>query len=269
MIAIIAILASLLLPSITNAKHKANNVYCMNNHRQLMLAWRMYADDNADRLAFAGDIIGDGSLPASGTWVGGNLDFSPSNPSNWDVNQDVKKSPLFPYCAGNTRIWRCPSDRSRVKPSSGPFAGQIVPRVRSMTMNIFMGGNAGDLRGLPELDGWVINLKFGDMTYPGPSKSFVLLDHREDSINTGTFGTWMNGYPDNPGDAHFMQDYPASYHLKAGGLSFADGHSEIHRWLDPRTTFAVTPGVHLTYGFVPSPNNVDIIWLQERATRRK
>src|SRR5690349_16830276 len=85
-IAIIAILAALLLPSLTRAKQKGQGVYCMNNHRQLCLAWRMYSDDNRDQLLFASENPGDRQSYAS-AWVTGTLDNSPGNASNWDPNQ--------------------------------------------------------------------------------------------------------------------------------------------------------------------------------------
>jgi prepilin-type processing-associated H-X9-DG protein len=64
-----------------------------------------------------------------------------------------------------------------------------------------------------------------------------------------------------------MVDYPASYHNGAGGFSFADGHSEIRRWVDPRTTPQLRRGQPLPLN-QPSPNNPDVLWLQERSTRR-
>src|SRR5437773_2015983 len=84
-IAIIAILASLLLPALGRAKLKARGVQCMNNHRQLALAWRMYVDDNNDVLPFASRNPNFPELNPS-SWVLGDLDFDPGNPSNWDVN---------------------------------------------------------------------------------------------------------------------------------------------------------------------------------------
>jgi prepilin-type processing-associated H-X9-DG protein len=90
---------------------------------------------------------------------------------------------------------------------------------------------------------------------------------REDSIDWGNFATDMRGWPDQPGSFGFY-DLPASYHNRAGGLSFADGHAEIRRWVDERTT----PPLQRD-GFVPdifaSPNNRDIFWLQEHATRMR
>src|SRR5262245_50714528 len=94
-IAIIAILAAMLLPALTKAKAKGQGIMCMSNHRQLMLAWRMYAEDNRDTVTYA---TADQAGPyGSYSWVQGVLNYDPANRSNWDVEQDIKKSPLWPY----------------------------------------------------------------------------------------------------------------------------------------------------------------------------
>ena len=142
-IAIIAILASLLLPTLAKTKAKAQGIQCMNNFRQLTLAWINYTHDNNDRLLFASP---NGPATVPYTWVTGMLDFDPANRSNYDVEQDIKKSPLWTYCGNSAGIWKCPADRSTVKPSSGPFAGRTVPRVRSMSMMVWMGGFGGTVR---------------------------------------------------------------------------------------------------------------------------
>ena len=90
----------------------------------------------------------------------------------------------------------------------------------------------------------------------------MLLDERQDSINDAFFVTEMTGYPNQPTQTTLV-DYPASYHNLAGGFSFADGHSEIRRWQDARTTPLKDPGTRTT------PNNPDVVWLQERCTRLK
>src|SRR5206468_146017 len=116
-IAIIAILASMLLPALSKAKTKAQGIQCLNNHRQLALAWKMYADDSRDNLPLASG-GGDGSLDKY-VWISGGMNFDPGNVSNWDVEQDIKKSPLWPY-GKSAAIWKCPADNSKIKPSSGP-----------------------------------------------------------------------------------------------------------------------------------------------------
>jgi hypothetical protein len=109
-----------------------------------------------------------------------------------------------------------------------------------------------------------------DFVDPGPSGTWILLDQREDSINFGNFYTDMRGFPDQPQQFRFAYDYPASYHHRAGGFSFADGHAETKRWQDERTMPRLTRGVDSLWqaGFAASPRNPDIAWLQQRATRR-
>ena len=259
-IAIIGILAALLLPALIKAKLKAQGVQCMNNHRQLALAWRMYSDDNQDRLLYASENPYDLNTYA-GAWVTGTLDFDPNNPSNWDPNHDITKSPMWPYCSRNLAIWKCPSDRSSVMRN-----GEATPRVRSMSMNIFLGGWGGtDGNWGPVFSDYLIYLKQTELQVPGPARVFVFLDMREDSIDMGNFGTRMAGWPDRPSQYGFY-DLPGFYHHLACGFSFADGHSEIHRWQDSRTIPPLVQG-----GLFPdifnSPNNPDVSWLQDHATR--
>src|SRR5664279_573828 len=116
-IAIIAILAALLLPALGKAKLKAYGIQCMNNHRQLTLACKMYVDDNNDFLPYASHWpYGPAALDEESkhAWVGGQMDFDPNNRSNWDVNQDIARSPLWNYCGKSAAIWKCPADYSFV-----------------------------------------------------------------------------------------------------------------------------------------------------------
>jgi len=143
------------------------------------------------------------------------------------------------------------------------------PRVRSIAMNLFLGGFHGDIN--PSGAGYLIYLKYSQLSKPSPSLIFVFIDEREDAINWGNFGTDMTGYePYNPG-AYKLSDLPASYHGNAGGLSFTDGHAEIHRWRDPRTMPPLKIGSLTFDGYteVSCPRDVDVAWLQERTTRHK
>ncbi|MBI4659618.1 MAG: type II secretion system protein [Verrucomicrobia bacterium] len=263
-IAIIAILAGMLLPALAKSKAKGQGIMCMNNNKQMMLAWRMYAEDDDEEV-----VHGYGSRHG---FVGtSSLNFDGGNASNRDVSRDIQKGPLWPYCGGSAGIFKCPADQSMVKPTSGPFQGRMVPRVRSMSMNNFVGGN-GELAFLPgpTQDGWPAGIwtvfrKLSHMTDPGPSQTWVLMDEREDSINDGFWVTQMSGYP-NPAVTQIV-DYPASYHNGAAGFSFADGHAEIKKWLDPRTTPKLRKGQTIPLN-VASPNNKDVVWLQQRATSK-
>jgi len=88
-IAIIAILAAMVLPALAKAKTKAQGIMCLNNTKQLTLAWRMYSDDNGDKLLGCQDNMPNGRP----NWISGGLDFS-GNAVNWDINHDITKSPL-------------------------------------------------------------------------------------------------------------------------------------------------------------------------------
>jgi prepilin-type N-terminal cleavage/methylation domain-containing protein/prepilin-type processing-associated H-X9-DG protein len=258
-IAIIAILAAMLLPALGKAKQRAHAVMCMSNSRQLALAWRMYAEDNADRIPFA--YAPDFEDPnARYAWVTGILNFDPFNRANWDINNNLARSPLWTYCGKQPGIWKCPADRATVNvPGQG-----VKPRVRSMSMNIWTGGNQGTDGGWGPT--WKVYRKIGDMIQPGPANTFVLLEEREDSINDGFFVVLMESYPD--ASKTVMVDFPASYHAGAAGFAFADGHSEIHKWRDPRTMPVLKPGQDLPLN-QSLPNNQDVVWMQDRSTRKK
>jgi prepilin-type N-terminal cleavage/methylation domain-containing protein len=259
-IAIIGILAAMLLPTLGKGKLQAHRIYCMNNGRQLVFAWKMYSDDNSDKLLYASE---DPDVPdtANHAWVTGTLDFSPWKPTNWDPDLTIKKSPMWQYCGNNLAIWKCPADRSVIM-----VGGQPKPRVRSISMNIFMGGWGGtDGNWGSPFSAYKIYRKQTEFNDPGPANLFVFLDMREDSIDMGNFATQMAGWPDDP-DAYGFFDLPGSYHHRAGGVSFADGHAEIRRWRDDRTMPPLVPGGFVRDHF-SSPGNNDVGWLQERSTR--
>jgi prepilin-type N-terminal cleavage/methylation domain-containing protein/prepilin-type processing-associated H-X9-DG protein len=261
-IAIIAILAGMLLPALAKSKAKAKGIQCMNNGRQMMLAWRYYADDNNDKTPSAWRAEGDWLPVADMSWTG-NPKTDGQNSGNWDADVTIKKSPLWPYCGNNADVWRCPGDDIyRCIAASGPKKGMSFPRVRSVSMLSWWNGLDADQ--FAGCSGYVKYKKLSDAVNPGPSMTIVFLDERCDSINDGEWCTSMNGWPDKR-TSWVMIDYPGSYHGKAGGMSFADGHSEIHRWKDPSTT----PPIGKLKGLnMPAPNNIDVFWLMEHSTRK-
>jgi prepilin-type N-terminal cleavage/methylation domain-containing protein/prepilin-type processing-associated H-X9-DG protein len=276
-IAIIAILAAMLLPALARAKQKGQGIQCMNNHRQLSLAWRMYADDSRDWLVYAsGDSAYDATHPTlSGNpynqyaWSLSNMDFEPNNRYNWDTSLDMVKRPLWQY-AKTATIYKCPADHSSVTVN-----GVTRPRIRTMSMNLYVGGFAwtdafGSASGWAFADGYAVYHKlseFGGSGSAPPDKIFVFLDMRDDRVNWGNFMTDMDGYsPNDPSQYSFTTDLPGMYHNLACGFSFADGHAEMKRWRDGRTTPPFSP-ITDPYATPASPNNVDIAWLQDHSTR--
>jgi len=142
-IAIIAILAAMLLPALTKAKMKAQGIQCLNNHRQLALGWRMYADDSHDVLVYAsGDVAAmtaadeandtSNNNPNKYAWTLSQMDFNPANTAAWDPTIDIMTRPLWPYIK-NANVYKCPSDRSYIT-----INGVNVPRVRTISMNFWL-----------------------------------------------------------------------------------------------------------------------------------
>jgi hypothetical protein len=222
-----------------------------------MLAWRMYAEENRDWLPFG---YGTGA-GAPYVWVKGYIDVNNDSASdNWNVDTTLKQGLLWPYCK-SPAIFHCPADPSTAVNSQG----QRVPRLRSMAMSNWVGGNGdapSSYRGYWGLAGkWHVYRKITEMITPGPANTWVLLDERKDSINDAYFVVEMDGFP-NPATTKIV-DWPASYHNRAGGFAFSDGHSEIHKWKDPRTMPPLTTSLNVQ----ASPNNVDIIWLQQHSSQ--
>jgi len=256
-IAIIAILAAMLLPALSRAKSKAQGIKCLNNHKQLLLAWKMYVDDSNEVLPH----VKHGPYE----WVGGWLDYT-STRDNWDPDLNLKTSILSPYCK-NVEVFKCPSDKSTVN-----VLGRVLPRVRTMSMLNWVGG-----RGENRPMNWAnttygkspgeyrIYHKTSDFTDPGPARTFVFLDEREDSINDGMFVVDMQTYPTT---TQSIVDYPASYHGGAGGFSFVDGHSEMKKWTSALILEAPLKGAARPYPtLLGGAFNKDVAWMQERSTR--
>jgi prepilin-type processing-associated H-X9-DG protein len=245
----------MLLPSLGKAKTKAQGIVCLNNQKQLALGWILYADSYND------DLVWNDLTPAGSGWVRGVLDYNGSNPDNTNtVNlTDPQYAKLAPYTGGAAGIYKCPADRSTVKTKNGVF-----PRVRSLSMSQAM-NSRDDWLGYLTKKKYVVFRKLSDLNRMGASKAYVFIDEHPDSINFGDFAVAMN---DGVAPTRiYIVDVPASYHNGAGGLSFADGHAEVHRWLDPRTRQPVT-GKYMWGSVQASPNNKDMVYLSDHASVR-
>lgn len=153
-------------------------------------------------------------------------------------------NPLHANTGGNYKVYRCPGD---------PRTFRGVPVVRSVAMNAFFSTIVYD-------PNYFFFRKLSALLRPGPAQTFVILDESRHSINDVFFALNMAGYDPQQPTAWAFTDIPATYHNQAGSLSFADGHSEVHKWRDGRTAKALI--------FAASPNNVDVDWLNSRGSAR-
>jgi len=249
-IAIIAILAAILLPALSKAKLKAQGAQCQNNLRQLELGWLMYAHDNRDFLP--GDKWQDeaGHVANAGNWITGWLTPEGSGANNLDnTNTTYLVDPLYsqvgPYVK-NAGVYKCVADQSIAL-----IFNQTMSRVRSMSMNGWMGPNAPAWSSEP----YIVFAKLNSIRIPGPGDAIVFLDERSDSIDDGYFAI----------DEVQQQlvNLPAGYHNGASGITFADGHAEIHKWHDARTLPPLSTSFQK---FISCPGNLDLLWLQQHAT---
>ena len=251
-IAIIAILAAMLLPALAKAKQKADRITCINNQKQLTLAWIMYADDNNGALA------PNAATSAAGqpSWVSGVLGWDQMLPipDNYDTAK-LTSSLLGPYCNRSTGIYKCPGDKV-------PAAKGL--RVRSISMNGQMGGLVGAGQGnvINQYGGannYRLFLKQSQISNPAPSSAWVFIDENGDSLNDGFFRVNMSS-------TTVWSDLPASYHGGSGALSFADGHSEIKKWSDASIRDRPVTKTQYPSGTATASPNTDLLWLQARTT---
>lgn len=245
-IAIVGILAALLLPTLSQAKQKAKGIQCLSNMKQLTIAWMLYPGDYEDRLVT-------NTVDANNSsWAAGWLDLG--DPSDTDnTNAATIMSPeglLWPY-SKSLALYVCPSDRNTVD-----INGVSYPLVRSVSMNQRM--NGGEYKSAP-LSLFNNPNKLSAINNPGPSTTFVFIDERADSINDGFFVIDML----DVGPQARIGNTPADYHNGSSSVSFADGHVESHKWLDPRTQTRPYPP------WLPVPDDPDIAWLQEHCCSRK
>ncbi len=256
-IAILAILAALLLPGLGRAKSQARTVACINNQRQLSLAWLMYSEEHDGRLPPNAGYIGPGTSGGP-SWILGWLENNPNY--EWPDNTNIlhlQSSLLALYLASAVRLWRCPSD-----PSSSLFDGQRLPRVRSYSMNGYMDSTPGRM----DMLNWKIFQRSTDI--PVPCEMFMLIDEREDSIDDGFFVVDMNE------PKPIMYGAPRSAHNGGGVLSFADGHVVRKTWLDLATWPCVAPRGHCIGCCADHIDRIDgaprdLGWLREHTTIRK
>jgi prepilin-type N-terminal cleavage/methylation domain-containing protein len=283
-IAIIAILAAMLLPALTKAKQKAQSISCMNDTKQMALAWIMYSNDSSDLLApndypYTTAYCGESAATQAKqkNWVVGTMekptdaDDQPYKSGNVSelLDPNTVISPYLPSRA----VWHCPADNY-----VDTYAGNSV-HVRSYSMNSAVGttfssfyANGSPGLGTPVQGGWLEGASYNGsqttwMTYgksssftkPGPSQTWVFMDENPITINDGSFAVSAEAATGKT----YLIDYPTGLHGGAGGMAFADGHSVVHKWQDQRT-YSPSLSLHGNGGggnTTESPDNLDCFYL--------
>lgn len=229
-----------------NFSRQSRGAICLSNLKQLTTGWIFYTDDHAGLLP-----LNDTTHPAGNNWAHGWLDFTGSS-DNTNVAYLIERqyATLGPYTR-NASLYRCPSDTSRIVPPRGGS----VPRVRSYSMNGFLGTSENRF----DLGSDYRTYKYmSDVIAPRPSDLSVFYDVHPSYLNNIIFKF-------NPvtGQSTQFIDYPAYWHNRGGTVSFADGHVVIHQWQDNRTLLPVPAGLVLPSG---APNNPDVQWISEHSS---
>jgi len=277
-VGVLAVLAAMLIPALANTQPDSRLSQCLNNERQIVLGWRMYADDNNDVLApndypFSTKLAWSPSSGKFVSWVAGTMAnvFDATDPNGSKVLVDARGSRLAAYVTKDAAVYKCPGDELP-SGSAGNFTS-TKPFVRSYSMNSAVGtlwGNSTSFGGTfgpigaPVKGGWLPGAAFnanqtaystyGKMTslsQPGPAGTFVIMDENSLTINDCTMAV-----PAVRGANGYLIDYPASYHNGAANIAFADGHALVHKWQD-RRTYTPVPGGAIQF----SPNNLDTDYL--------
>jgi len=278
-IAIIAILAALLLPALAGAKQRAKSISCMNNTKQLMLAWNLCASDNHDILppndypyTTAYYTVAANLKYQYRNWVCGTME-QPLDAGNASELLDPVGTALTPYMPSKS-TYHCPSD-AYIDPNTHKV------HARSYSMNSAVGSTCysfyhngtpplgapvqgGWLSGKAYINGqnpdWLTYEKMSSFTRPGPSATWVIIDENPYSINDASMAISALATPGNT----YLIDYPSGYHGNAAGMAFADGHSIVHKWKDSRTYTpqgVIQPGMGSSGSTLQSPDNPDCFFL--------
>jgi prepilin-type N-terminal cleavage/methylation domain-containing protein/prepilin-type processing-associated H-X9-DG protein len=266
-IAVIGILVGILLPTLARSKARAQAIFCLNNTKQLTLAWIMYADDHNGRLAYNLGENAPATVSISGPSMARNW---ANNVLTWGLDTDNTNSAalvetgLGPYAAKSVGIYRCPSDRAL---SSSQRGAGWDSRVRSYSMNAMV-GDAGSFSTTGENINNPGYMQFFDFVrIPQPANIFVFLDEHPDSIDDGYFL--------NKAETREWHDLPASWHDGGACFSFADGHSEMHKWRSPTTKPPPVPGAaHLPIRVPSTPQAAsqeleDYYWVVSRMSQEQ
>ena len=264
----LAILVAMLLPALAATQPRSKAYQCLNNMRQLALAWTLYANENNERLALNNDPgSGQGYLFPSGngspSWTVGSLDWSSGTfNTNTDYLTNPKYSCLASYLNGNYEIFACPACAYYASPPQRSIL-HTDHRSRSVAMNAAVGDGHKYGMSVNNVSGttpwswspWYVARKTTDLNNPGPSRTWVFTDQHPDSIDDLILYT-------APFPTTTFTELPGNLHNGAAGVTFGDGHVEMHRWIGP--VLPNRPVFYILDQQVPcTVTDPDMVWLAQ------
>jgi type II secretory pathway pseudopilin PulG len=256
-IAIIAILASLLLPALNKAKAKAYQTQCVSNLRQLAVTWQLYTDDNDGHFVPNGSYVNAAhNANISPLWVMGDEHIFPEAFTNVDFLLNPRYA-LFANYLHSAAVYKCPADRTTI-----PVDGLDQRRVRNYSLNAYFNWTAPNNNDSPAYYNFATA---ADMAPFDASRLYTFVDTAPTSVCFSGFVLFM-------GDSGFYWHRPTTEHNNGGVLAFADAHVEAHRWTDPGTLEAARLGGNPSYDgahLLVYPGNQDRLWLKQRASALK
>lgn len=235
-IGIIAVLISLLLPSLGKARESANRTACLSNLRQLTTGWLMYANENKGYMVWAGTTDNSLVLPPANDagQIGWVIDI-PGDPIA-NTPAAVKQGTLWKYNP-HADVYRCPSSFDK-------------QNFRSYSINTHLNGE----RAFGSVNSPIIT----KLTRAKSPRIVFIEEYDERGLNHGSFFNWRY-IGTGTGLDSVWGDVPAFFHLKGSAMSFADGHAEFRLWNDRRTFIAHRiPGANYS-----QPGNKDLIELKQ------
>jgi prepilin-type N-terminal cleavage/methylation domain-containing protein/prepilin-type processing-associated H-X9-DG protein len=263
-IAIIAILAAILLPALAAAKKRAQTIQCLANEKQLVLGWLMYAQENNDALVWNGDLsvqpgpYSENPLTDARLQPGGpNSQWCPGSLSAAYLPEPLKYGPwimsglIYPYIQ-TINVYKCPADQSTVP--RGVTGG--VDALRTYSMNCWLGPyNVWAA-------GYQVYYKQANMLCPGPAMTWVFIEENPASIDDGYFVV-------DPTAPTLWYNSPAVLHGNSSVMSYADGHSDTHKWTDGNMMTDKNPQKPPGCNVPADPNSSDLPWLITVSTCHK
>ena len=252
---IIALLVSILLPALKNAREAATGAVCLANQRTMSQAWVMYCDENDGYLVsgHTHDYVYNGTTFKP--WV-----YIPQPIAGIEAKyESIRNGNLYQYIE-TVESYHCPGDKRSNEEAAFPPAAGVLGGYRSYSI-------PGGLFGVKKDGGWGIIPLVKASEIKRPSEKFAFIEEMDGY--GANMGSWVL-YPPTPSDPMGgWQDTMAIWHNDSGILGYCDGHAEIHKWVD-QSTYDLCEEQDYVFGqTVPYGEGEDLAYMQRSYAYKK